>query len=52
MEKRFVVDFKVGRDVHSVGAGHAIVALGAGNGGSFPVLLPQVRDQLHIRRLK
>ena len=52
VEKRFVVKLKVARDVHSVGTWHAIVALGAWNGGPFPVLLLQVRDQVQIRRLK
>ena len=52
MEKRLVVDFKIGRDVHSVWAGHTVVALGARNGGSFPVLLLQVCDQFQVRCLK
>ena len=52
VEKRFVVDFKIGRDAHSVWAGHAVIAVGAGNNGSFPVLLPQLRDQFLVRRLK
>jgi hypothetical protein len=52
VEKRFVVDLKIGRDVQSVWAGHAVVALGAGNNGSFQVLLLQVCNHFQVRRLK